>query len=45
MIKKSNNNRYKELWIQEYYKDYNLQLINLNITQEYLKYIKELEYF
>ena len=39
------NYKQEESWTQEHYKDYNLQIINLNMTQEYLKHIKELECF
>ena len=39
------NNRWEEPQIQEHYKDYDLQLINLDITQRYSEQEKELRYF
>ena len=45
VIKRDNNNKCDELWTQEHYKDYDLQLMNLNMTQVCLKCMKESECF
>ena len=39
------NNKWEESWIQEHYKDYDLQSMNLNMTQRCSKQEKELRCF